>query len=389
MAWALHHPTGRELSEVTCIDTGSRCRLSSFTVCCLQLTCAVAALAVSPVRAQTLYPAGALVLSGDFAGAHPGKVARDLSGIACMPPSASGARVCLTVNDENQSAQFVTVGEDKLVVADELKLVDGHGQRGAVGVRPRISCPGGTGKFAEFDGEGVAFSEPYFYVAGSHGCSRRTGEFRLSSFYLARIRVDEQGRPVGTEDGGRDRRIVERSHRLSDALRRATGVSQFLGKDLARNGVNIEGIAVRDGWLVVGLRAPVVEGKAFLVRVRVEDLFAPGIEPLASDPQVRAISLGADRGVRDLAFLPDGRLLVLAGPAQDQQRPYGLLVVDAGLAAAKPIGDLAPVLDAAGKPAKAEGVTLLESDRHEAVILVLFDGLENGGPRKYRLSLPN
>jgi hypothetical protein len=336
----------------------------------------------SLASAQQLKPTDEVRVEGITAGDKAGKAGKDLSGIACMQPSKARGLVCMTVNDEIQSAQFVSVMEDTLVVGKELKLIGGDARSDAVGVAPQVSCPGGRAEFAEFDGEGVAYAKPHFYVVGSHGCSRKSKQFRLSSFYLARVAVDDEGRPVG----GKGR--VERSYRLSDALRRAVGVSEFFGKDLmSDNGLNIEGIAVHDGWIVVGLRAPVLKGKAFLVRVRVDDVFAPGNKALASEPQVMPLSLGPDRGIRDLAFFPDGRLLVLAGPAQDQSTPYSFFVTGPRIETAQSLGELAPVLDSDGDPAKAEAVTLLGLDGREAVVLVLFDGLKNGGPRKYRVPL--
>lgn len=376
-------PVRRSLSREIEVALIRKLALYRITFRCLSIfwLAAVSVLA-SPADAQQVNPTGTLRVEGAVAGKKAGKPGKDLSGIACMQPSKSRGLVCMTVNDENQSAQFVSVMEDTLVVGKELKLIGGDDRTDAVGVAPQVSCPSGRAEFAEFDGEGVAYAKPHFCVVGSHGCSRKSKQFRLSSFYLARVAVDDEGRPVG----GKGR--VERSYRLSDALRRAVGVSEFFGKDLmSENGLNIEGIAVRDGWLVVGLRAPALKGNAFLVRVRVDDVFAPGNKPLTSDPQVLALSLGPDRGIRDLAFLPDGRLLVLAGPAQDQSTPYSLFVTGPRLENAQSLGDLAPVLDSEGDPAKAEAVTLLAIDGREAVVLVLFDGLKNGGPRKYRVPL--
>ena len=87
-------------------------------------------------------------------------------------------------------------------------------------------------EFGELDGEAVAFAAPYYYVVGSHGCSRKKGEFRASSFILARLSDDQQGG-------------VETTFRLTDVLRHASTVSAYFGKDLnGDNGLNIEGLAV-------------------------------------------------------------------------------------------------------------------------------------------------
>src|SRR3954464_2721240 len=101
------------------------------------------------------------------------------------------------------------------------------------------------------------------------------------------------------------------------SLRRCGWSSRLarFGRDLEPNGLNLEGLAVVGGMLYAGLRAPSLDGSAFIVSTDVEPLFTPDT-PLV--PRVIPLALGRDTGIRDLALLPDGRLLVLAGPAQDQ-----------------------------------------------------------------------
>src|SRR4051812_16041501 len=70
------------------------------------------------------------------------------------------------------------------------------------------------GKFKNLDGEGVAYSEPYFYVVGSHGCARHEKKANLSSLILARVHVDSEGKMVG--DGSTS---VETTYRLNDIFR--------------------------------------------------------------------------------------------------------------------------------------------------------------------------
>jgi len=92
--------------------------------------------------------------------------------------------------------------------------------------------------------------------------------------------------------------------------------AQF-GRDLEPNGLNLEGLAVVGGVLYAGLRAPSLDGSAYIVSTDVEPLFTPGT-PL--EPRVIPLALGRDTGIRDLAPLPDGRILVLAGPARRTNR---------------------------------------------------------------------
>jgi hypothetical protein len=338
---------------------------------------------------------GAYQVDGAFAGKKPGKSGKDLSGLACMPPAADGSRVCLFVNDESRQAQFAVLKGTTITPGKTIDLVGDAPGDGILGTPPEVGCQGGEGEFGELDGEGVAYSEPYFYVVGSHGCGRRNGQFVLSAFLLARIRVDGKGVPADQSGKALPQKrwseAVELTYRLSDTLRSAEEAGRFFGAGLdeEENGLNIEGLAVRGTRLLAGLRAPSIEGQAFLVAANVDSLFAPGHDPAEDRPDIVALALGDGMGVRDLAALPDGRLAVLAGPAQDQELAYRIFIADPqNGGGAKEAGVLEPVTDDKGKPAKAEALAVLAAGEKELRVLVLFDGLENGGPVERRFKMP-
>ena len=84
-----------------------------------------------------------------------GKKSKDLSGIAC--DRAQGfPRLCVVIDDETQSAQAVTLYEGRLEAGPVIPLISDEFD----------------GEPLELDGEGVAFSDGYFYVIGSHGHPR-------------------------------------------------------------------------------------------------------------------------------------------------------------------------------------------------------------------------
>lgn len=329
--------------------------------------------AAAPLRAEPLTPLRRLAVPSDFDGKRPGKTARDVSGLACMPVS-NGQRRCLLINDESAFAQFATLAEGGLSPGDRVDLLGGSASPQTLGTAPRDICDK-AGRFAELDGEAVTYAAGAFYVAGSHGCSRRRGEFRLSAFHLARLRADADGIPFAAP---------ELSYRLSDMLRRAGEVAPFFGRRLSdQNGVNIEGLAVTGDTLWAGLRAPSLNGRAFLVGAAVEDLFAPGHDPAKTAPRVVTIPAGSQRGIRDLAALADGRLLALVGPAQEQDLPYALLLVDpARPETVLPLGELP-----ARKSAKAESLTVLEQSGDRFSLLIGYDGPRNGGFEIYQVTL--
>lgn len=332
---------------------------------------AAAWLVASPVLAETLVPQARLTSSGDFIGRN-GKVAADVSGLACMP-GPSGARRCLLINDEGSFAQFAHLAENRVTPGATLPILGEAASPTTLGRAPSGLCRK-AGAFAELDGEAVSYADGAFYVAGSHGCSRRKGQFRLSAFHLARLRVDTEGVPSGG---------VELTYRLSDLLRQAGPAAAFFGKALAdENGLNLEGIAVVGDTLWAGLRAPSLQRRAFLVGGSLVDLFAAGHEPAKTTPQVVAIEIGEDRGIRDLAALADGSLLALIGPAQEQDLPYEIVLVDPRQPEApRHLGSLRPV-----RNGKAESLTVLSETDGRLEVLIGYDGRRNGSFELYRLA---
>ena len=337
-----------------------------------------------------------LEVNGEFQGKKPGKSAKDLSGVACMPPRADGSALCLFVNDENRYAQFGVLQNGEITPGELLPLIGEEPSEATLGTPPQTQCPVNNGEFAEFDGEGVAYAEPHFYVVGSHGCSRKGGEFRLSSFMVARIRVNAEGRPAGPDGKALAVRqwqdAVETTYRLSDYLAKADKAGAFFGKSLdeAENGLNIEGLAVDGDRLLVGLRAPALSDAAYLVAADIADLFRSGKAPAKGKPEVIPLKLGKNVGIRDLSSLPDGRLLVLAGPAQGQPLPYQLFLVEPGKKTGKPklLAELEPMeSEDEDDTVKAEAITVLSADSRELRVLILFDGIANGAPREMRVPL--
>jgi hypothetical protein len=199
----------------------------------------------------------------------------------------------------------------------------------------------------EADVEGLARSGRFLWAVGSHSLRRKQikerHEGQKALRRLARIEgqanrqilvrlpiVDVDGVPTPvrefTADGVRHRAAaVSARDDLRRLLRDDEHLAVFLpipGKD---NGLDIEGIAVRDDRVFLGLRGPVLRGWAFVLELRpyvVDE--EPGrlrLHRFEDGRPYRKHVLDLDGlGVRDLC--PDGDdLLVLAGPTMDLDGP--------------------------------------------------------------------
>ncbi|WP_119155271.1 DUF3616 domain-containing protein [Caldimonas tepidiphila] len=191
----------------------------------------------------------------------------------------------------------------------------------------------------EADLEGMAVADGYLWVAGSHGLKRKNVKPRRSDEENARrlaklsldanrlllaclpIEADADGVPCLVRKAGDGRRALAlkgdaRSNQLTEALADDPHFGPFLaipGKD---NGFDIEGLAVADGRLLLGLRGPVLRGWSALLEIAVE---ARGrhLQMVPLDGQgtlIRKHFLQLEGlGIRDLHFSGDD-LHILAGP---------------------------------------------------------------------------
>ena len=355
--------------------------------------CAGATHAQEPVK-QSVDPDRVLQIVSPIL-ADDGDTATDISGLACMPPRGEKF-VCMIINDEDRAAQLVQLDQATVAVTRRVPLIGKEPSSSTLGTEPTdANCSSGKAGFKELDGEAVAYAQPYFYIVGSHGCTRHSRRFRVSPFITARVRVDDEGRVVdaagkAVADGSPPEEFAETTYRLTDVLKGIGELKDFFTADLMeKNGLNAEGAAVVDGRLLVGLRAPVIkaaDGKptAYLVSVRLDHLFSKNASPPPADTKVIPLAFGENAGVRDIARLDDKRLLVLTGPAQEQPDvPYGIWLLDLTAdPTATPLAILSDVVEGKVR-GKAEALEVLTRRIDTAVVVVFFDALPSGAPRVY------
>jgi hypothetical protein len=276
------------------------------------------------------------------------------SGFACAT-----AGICVLAVDEGRQGAFMRIKGERLVYVgkpfefDEVKK--------------------------ELDAEAAAVDDSYFYVTGSHAAKRETCCDNPDSRRIFRLTVDGNG-DLGT---------IAHSERLWDAMRNLPELASYVVPgdcrcDAApgRNRADIEGMAAANGRLFFALRAPNVEGNAYIVGVDAKALFEGG----DLRPSLTKIHLGADRGFRDLT-IADREALALVGPSDSGSAGEFSIVELPGLTKGAPVEakelarlDLSAVRLKKGERLKPEAITPLDIKPGRYRLLVLSDGGEDGAP---------
>ena len=285
------------------------------------------------------------------------KVRKSISGAACAPVKPP---MCIAALDEEYRTQFFTISDRTLKPGPVMAIVEDNGN-------------------GDPDTEGAAYADGFFYLLGSHGLSRKKNKFHSSSFLAFRFPVDKStGMPAFDISARKTAPEIARSDRLRAVISSSPGVigdyaEQPLGKKAG--GVTLEGLAVISRRMYVGFRGPARNGEAYILSVDVDSVFADG--DLA--PVISKLELGKHTGIRDLAAVSDG-ILILAGPVQ-KKGAYTILRWDLKNPPQK-LQDL----KMPGPDAKAETLLVLGQSKDSYDVLIMYDGIADGGPREYRLT---
>ncbi len=304
------------------------------------------------------------------------KTRKALSGIACTRNVAQ-TRVCLMVFDEGWQVRFATLGDHKLSVEpEEVKLKGPEKEK--------------------LDAEGAATDGTYFYVTGSHSAKRKGCLNNVHSRHVIRFRVDPAtGRALRSPAGDPQGMLVDYadSGRLWSTMQSRAELKNHV-REGDYCGVDIEGLAVSKGRLYFGFRSPVG-----ILSVDAEAFFQGG------DPkdQFTRVELGAGRGIRDMVAVQDGFLL-LTGPDDDPANKsrvnWRIDWWDGRSVAAKTLAQLdlsgldQPRTLQKGKARectdederKPEAVTVLDETPQAYQLLVLSDGMCDGGAMTFTVA---
>ncbi|MEF3367136.1 DUF3616 domain-containing protein [Methylocystis sp. 9N] len=292
------------------------------------------------------------------------KQRNNISGVACATDAPD---FCLVVTDEGNEAAFIRLTEGKLE-----------------GVGTPFPLPVAS---KEFDAEGATTDGKFFYVVGSHSVKRKSCDDHPANRVVLRFAVDrEQRQPGPIKPSGDLWGILENLPEFAGHA----GSRACLGDDppkqrhdlSGRQGVNIEGVAAKDGRLYFGMRGPAIKGAALVVGVDAKALFDGG----DAKPSVSRLAVGEKRAIRDLTAA-GADLLALVGPDDDERNcSYSIFRIESvgqGAVGARELAvlnlDNAP-LSEESEPIKPEAITLLDANSSRYRLLVLSDGGEDGAP---------
>ena len=303
----------------------------------------------------------------------PAKTRESLSGIACPPPSKS-PRHCIAAFDGHRGPLRDGRQGHLRAWSDRIVLLAG-------------------GK--ELDAEGAARDGDAVYITGSQSPFRSPCAPRPDSRHVFRFKVDQQtgkatlaasGKPIDLED---DRGNLWKYMNKNDILDKFVGNKKCLGKP--DHAVNIEGLSAKDGILYFGFREPARDQHTYILPVKADELFSQaGIK----NAEPIKIKVGSGSGIRDMLAVRDGFLLLI-GPDDDNASGAGWSIALWDGSASKDPTPLAalnlsgvqprPCSSGGSTDRKPEAMTVLEEGADFYRLLILSDGMCDGGPMSFRV----
>ncbi|MEJ0077427.1 MAG: hypothetical protein WDO17_18700 [Alphaproteobacteria bacterium] len=318
------------------------------------------ALCAAPAKAQPPLVPDGVVWTVTPAFGQLGEGRDNVSGATCIG-AVTARNVCLVVNDSARFAQFFTIA-GQTIRSGPLVGISGTVPPSRITGTPNM--------------EGAAHDDRFFYVVTSKDRPSIPPQVD-TDFLVARFEPNISSTPPAppaTIPG------LEISDRFRTALTGGLPVPGLTNQQIDRTNSDIQGIAITPGASVrgprvvnLGFRAPVIGGKAFIVSADAASVFATSG---TFTPTVTPVALGLNVGIRDLATVNDGILILGASNRSVQQRhSLFLLQTDGQL---KHLADIVEPTDRT-----AEALLVLLDDPEFYIVLLMFDGVANGGPLQY------
>jgi hypothetical protein len=264
----------------------------------------------------------------------------------------------------------------------------------------------------EIDIEGLAESDYYLWLIGSHSYKRKKPKSKHSDEKnlkrLTEIDIEQNRYIIGriplvegkllsscphpknpcVELTAAKLEITQQGNLLTEALAEDSHLGLFVKSAIPgkENGFDVEGVAVYENRIFLGLRGPVLRGWAIILEIELEDS-SPGLlklRKLGKEEKLykkHFIFLNG-LGIRDLCL--DGQdLLILAGPTMDLDGPVVVYRARNGVNMSENVFNKPePVLKIpfGNSDDHAEGITLFKDVCGVSSLLVVYDS-----PAKNRL----
>ncbi|GAA4324049.1 DUF3616 domain-containing protein [Pontixanthobacter gangjinensis] len=211
----------------------------------------------------------------------------------------------------------------------------------------------------EADMEALAYQEPYLWFCGSMSLKRNSPsaddpvEKQLES--LSEVATDENRFSLGcipcikkgdsyelvreTEYEGRKIRALmlrggTKSTELHNALMRDEHLERFMMIPCKDNGFDIEGLAVCNERIFIGLRGPVLNGYAVILEISCKEFDGELLLSKKQDEEKLYRKHFVDlrgMGIRELNITKNGDLYLLAGPTMDLDGTISIYKIEGGL----------------------------------------------------------
>ncbi|MGD1917663.1 MAG: DUF3616 domain-containing protein [Pleurocapsa sp.] len=225
---------------------------------------------------------------------------------------------------------------------------------------------------SEIDIEGIAVSNNIVYVVGSHSLQKETTPDENARKNIFRFEIDPDTCKLKSP-------IVKAS--LQAILSQDKILNQFFNLPHSKNGVDIEGIAVKNEYLYFGFRTPILYNKYTpVVVVKFEDINR------TDSYKLHCINLDGN-GIRDIVAV-DRVFLVLTDETGNNGNNYQVYFWDGSYGLSKSINiEKAKLLSEipAKKNTRAEGLTILQETNESYRILVVYDGIAEGNPTIFEI----
>lgn len=239
-----------------------------------------------------------------------------------------------------------------------------------------IDLPIAKSGASEVDVEGIAVDNNTVYVVGSHTAIKKSKSKKKKS----NNRQNVFRFKLNPDSGKLDSKIKQES--LKKILKQDPTLKDFLNVPNHKNGVDIEGIAVKDKNLYFGFRTPILQ-----------DTYSPVIVAKFKDLdrqdkyQLRHVNLGGN-SIRDMVAVDQGFLILVDTTAEDGNH-YQIYFWDGrdelNQDLNPPSTKFLTKIPAAEKT-RAEGIAMLKETDTSYSVLVVYDGVAKGNPTVFEIN---